>query len=76
MTTDAHITPTDRRGELIAEGTRLLARQLPSQPIAYIWLEPHRIAFCTADGRTGDVEVLVNWDVAAIESTANGSVTR
>jgi hypothetical protein len=76
MTTDACITPADHRDELIAEAARMLARQLPSQPIAYLWPERHRIAFRTGDGRTGEVEVLVNWDVAATESTARGSDAR
>jgi hypothetical protein len=72
--TTAHITPADHRDELVDAALALLARQLPSQPIANLWTEPHRIAFLTADGRTGDVEVLVNWDVVTTESTANRSV--
>jgi hypothetical protein len=75
MRTDAHITPADHRSELIAEAARMLARQLRSEPIAYIWPERHQILFRTTDGRTGNVEVFVNWDVAATESPASGSVT-
>ena len=72
MTTDACITPADHRDELIAEAARMLARQLRSEPIACIWPERDQVLFRTADGQTGDVEVLVNWDVAPTESASDG----
>ena len=91
MTPTEQLTPADHRTELIDAVQCLLLRQLPSEPIAYVWPEHHRILFRTANGHHADVEVLVNFDVVPIaqktsqpknysvpvptESTANRSVT-
>jgi hypothetical protein len=56
---------TDNRfEELLALLTGIAARQLSPHEITQIWPERHRILFTTTDGRAGDVEVFVNWDVA------------
>lgn len=75
MTPAPQSTTADRRSDLLAAALRLVERQMPAKPIAYVWPEQDRVLFRTADGRTGDVEivVLVNWDVARTESTAAGS---
>jgi hypothetical protein len=75
MTPRAH-RKADHRAELIDAALHLLARQLPSEPIAYIWPERHRVLFCTADGRTGDVEVLVNFEVLPADSGTDGADAR
>jgi hypothetical protein len=36
--------------------------------VAYLWPKAHRICIATVTGRTGDVEVTVNWDVVPTES--------
>ena len=74
MTIDAHIAPTDHRDDLADAALRLLARQLTSARIAYVWPESHRVLFRTADGRDGDVQVFVNWNAASTESATDGSV--
>ena len=66
MTPTEQLTIADHRTELIDAVQCLLLRQLPSEPIAYAWPEPHRILFRTADNRTGDVEVFVNWCVTRV----------
>ena len=63
MTPTEQLTIADHRTELIDAAQCLLLRQLPSEPIAYAWPEPHRILFRTAGNRTGSVDLFVNWDV-------------
>ena len=70
MTPTEQLTIADHRTELIDAAQCLLLRQLPSEPIAYVWPEHHRILFRTGDGRTGDVELLVNWDVPIAQNGA------
>jgi len=69
-----HLIPVDHRDELADAALRLLARQLTSHQIAYVWPESHRVLFRTADGRDGDVQVFVNWNAASTESATDGSV--
>ena len=76
MTPAPQSTTADRRSDLVAAVLRLVERQMPSQAIAHVWPEQDRVLFRTADGRTGDVELLVNWDVVRTELTAAGSDTR
>ena len=66
MTTPTHITTVDQRSALLNAVECLLERQLPAEPIAYVWPEQHRILFRTAGDRTGSVDVLVNFDVVPI----------
>ena len=66
MTPAPQPTPVDHRSDLVDAVLRLLEHQLPAEPIAYAWPEPHRILFRTADNRTGDVEVFVNWCVTRV----------
>jgi len=72
MTPTEQLTPADHRTELIDAVQCLLLRQLPSEPIAYVWPEVNRILFRTSDDHTGDVELLVNWDVAAVTQNTAG----
>jgi len=53
-------TPLD---QLAQETARLACGALGGRDIRQIWAEPHRILFRLADGRSGSMEVLVNWDV-------------
>lgn len=62
MTTAPQFT-TDPHAALAAAVRALLERQLGAEQIAYAWPEAHRIRIRTADGRIGDVEAVVNWDV-------------
>ena len=65
-------TPVDHRDALVYAALHLLQRQLPAEPIAYLWPEADRILFRTSDDHTGDVELLVNWDVAAVTQNTAG----
>jgi len=76
MTTPTNIPIVDHRDDLVAATLRQLERQLPAVPIAYIWPKQHRVLIRTADGRIGDIEVMVNWDVTTTESPAAGSNAR
>ena len=69
MKAPTHIELADHRSSLVEAVLCLLERQLPSV-IAYVWPEQHRILFRTGDGRTGDVEVIVNWDVPVTQNAA------
>jgi hypothetical protein len=51
--------------ELASEVAHLVHREVGTHDIHQVWTEDHRIRFRERDGRTGDVEVLVNWDVVA-----------
>jgi hypothetical protein len=70
MKIDPHIE-TAAHAALAAAVRALLERQLGAEQIAYIWPESHRIRIRTADGRTGDVEVLVSWDVVVDAQEGN-----
>ena len=63
MTPPTYIELADRRSDLVDAVQCLLERQLRSHQVTWIWPDTGRILFATADGCTGDVEVLVNWDV-------------
>lgn len=62
-------TPSNSH-HLTAAVTAMLERQLRGCEVAYCWPEAHRVRIRTADGRVGDVEVVVNWDVVPTESAA------
>jgi len=49
--------------ELETEVARLAQQALAGQPLCQIWAEQDRVLFRLGDGRSGDVEVLINWDV-------------
>ena len=66
MTIPTHIPTIDSRSDLGAAVYQLVLRELRSHQISYIWPEQHRILFRTADNRTGDVEVFVNWCVTRV----------
>lgn len=59
-------TPSNSR-QLTAAVTAMLERQLRGCEVAYAWPEAHRVRIRTRDGKQGDVEILVNWDVVAGE---------
>jgi len=49
--------------QLAVEAGRIVRCELTGHNIRQIWTEGSRILFQLTDGRTGDVEVFVNWDV-------------
>jgi hypothetical protein len=49
--------------QLATEVARIIRREIGRDEVKQIWSEPDRILFRLADGRTGDVEVVVNWDI-------------
>jgi hypothetical protein len=49
--------------QLADEVGRLAQEALGSHDIHQIWTDKHCIRFRLGDGRTGDVELVVNWDV-------------
>jgi hypothetical protein len=58
------MTPTILE-ELASEVARIIRRDLGTHEVRQIWTEGHRVLFRLQDGRTGDVEVVANWDVVA-----------
>ena len=50
--------------ELAEEAAHVVRSHLAGQRVRQVWTTmPGRVLFRLADGRTGDIEVLVNWDV-------------
>ena len=49
--------------QLAHEAARLACGALGGHDIRQVWSEPHCVRFRLQDGRTGSVEVLINWDV-------------
>ena len=72
MTIPTHIPTIDRRSDLGAAVYQLVLRELRSHQVTYIWPEQHRILFRTGDGRTGDIELLVNWDLMQVAQNTAG----
>ncbi len=58
---------TDVLPDELARGAAELVRgALGGHGIRQVWTDHDRILFRLADGRTGDVELLVNWDVGEL----------
>ena len=56
--------------ELADEAARLVRGHLAGLGLQQLWSETDRIRFRLRDGRTGDVEVFVNWDVVTADDDA------
>lgn len=67
MIADPHLDPADPRDALAAAVRALLERQLHGCEVAHCWPEENCVLIRTADGKQGDVEVAVNWDVVPTE---------
>lgn len=51
--------------ELARGAADLVRGALGGHEIRQVWTDHDRILFLLSDGRTGDIELLVNWDVGA-----------
>jgi hypothetical protein len=59
--------------QLATEVAHLIRRELGAHGVHQVWTEDHRIRVRLGNGRTGDVEVLFNWDVVVNTKDEQGA---